>query len=104
MVSKVPVDSVQNELTRLKANMVFMEDVPASDPDFDTVQKTALLGWIQGYSARVDELVMGKDIELWSVRSGFSQKEINELVGKSSRRDALKALLKKYQDQWNSKL
>ncbi len=104
MVSKVPVDSVQNELIRMKANMVFMEDVPASDPDFDTVQKTALLGWIQGYSARLDELVMGKDIELWSVRSGFSQKEINELVGKSSRRDALKALLKKYQDQWKSKL
>ena len=104
MVSKVPVDSVQKELIRLKANMVFMEDVPASDPDFDTVQKTALLGWILGYSARLDELVMGKDIELWSVRSGFSQKEINELVGKSSRRDALKALLKKYQDQWKSKL
>jgi hypothetical protein len=104
MVSKVPVDSVQNELIRMKANMVFVEDVPASDPDFDTVQKTALLGWIQGYSARLDDLVMGKDIELWSVRSGFSQKEINELVGKSSRRDALKALLKKYQDQWKSKL
>lgn len=104
LVSKVPVDSVQNELIRMKANIVFVEDVPASDPDFDTVQKTALLGWIQGYSARPDDPVIGKDIELWSARSGFSLKEINELVGKSSRRDALKALLKKYQDQWKSKL
>lgn len=104
LVSKVPVDSVQNELIQMKANMVFVEDVPASDPDFDTVQKTALLGWLQGYSARLDDLVIGQDIELWSARSGFSVKEINELVGKSSRRDALKALLKKYQDQWKSKL
>jgi hypothetical protein len=103
-VSKVSLDSIQNELIRLKANVVFVEDVPTTDPDFGLAQKAALLGWIPENSARLNAMAEKKDMELWSARSGFSQKEISELAGKLSRRDALKALLKKYQDQWNSKL
>jgi hypothetical protein len=103
-VSKVSLDSIQNELIRLKANVVFVEDVLTTDPDFGLAQKAALLGWIPENSARLNAMAEKKDFELWSARSGFSQKEISELAGKLSRRDALKALLKKYQDQWNSKL
>lgn len=104
IVSKVPVDSIQTELIRMKATIGLAEDVPASDPDYGLVQKAALLGWFAGNSALLNAKVEQKDIELWSARSGFSQKEISELAGNSKRRDALNALMKKYQDQWKAKL
>ncbi|HPI09710.1 MAG TPA: FAD-dependent oxidoreductase [Catalimonadaceae bacterium] len=103
-VSNVPVDSIQIELIRMKTNLVFLNDVSGTDPDFELAQKAGILGWFSDNSARLNAIVERKDLELWSVRSGFSQKEITELVGISSRRDALKALLKKYQDQWKAKL
>jgi hypothetical protein len=102
-VHALNVNSLQDFLIQDKVNLIYVKDVLPGHPDFDWVQKVALQGWLPDFEARLENQLSKEDIEFLSLKSGFTISEINSMAPFKNRKEALKLLFAKYQEEWNRK-
>lgn len=90
-VRNISVDDLQSELLEQKATLIYFRDVNISDPDFKTVQRMGLLGYLPGWEAELDKTVDANTIASWEKLSGI---KVKVETGKATRRQVLTDLYK----------
>ncbi|WP_225979793.1 FAD-dependent oxidoreductase [Pseudobacter ginsenosidimutans] len=95
-VQKVPVTTIQDELIRQGAVLIYYKDINPAHPSFKAVQKIGLKGWLPDWTVRPDEKVKRTELDEWQKLSGLKfPKHIQ--ANQSTRSEAIQWLFSKAQ-------
>jgi len=90
-VQKIEIDALQKVLLNQNAILIYFEDVPQDDPDFELVQFMGLKKILTSWKAELDKPIDKNTAQSWFTSAEVSQKP-NFTPGKTSRREFLRAL------------